>query len=75
MCVRSVRIENTNILDLIICNGRRYANVSSMEALANCYEIIDTYGCIMSTKSATIPNSVTSSRNDLKAAVEGEGDE
>jgi hypothetical protein len=74
MCVRSVRIENTNILDLIICNGRRYANVSSMEALANCYDFIDTYGCIMSTKSATTPNSATSSRNDLKAAVEGEGD-
>jgi hypothetical protein len=33
------------------------------------------YGSIMLTKSATIPNSATSSHNGPKAEVAGEGDE
>jgi hypothetical protein len=74
MCVHSVQTENTSIRDPIICNGKRSAHEPHFECKLTENAIVDMYGSITSTKSATTPNSATSSPNDPKAEVAGGGD-
>jgi hypothetical protein len=75
MCVRSVRIANTSILDLIICNGKYFGGTCRLSTFALLIRAVtDMSACITLIKSATIRNSEMSLRNDRKAGVGGGGD-